>query len=286
MTFFFLVGQVVFGSSLLQGAVCPERGGELCSLKVQHKGEWVETLYSATTGWQGRAPWLWPATGKGDPLPAHGFARNMVWRVLGRDSDTVSVTLSDTAETRVKYPYGFTLRADYRVVERKMTIRFRVHAADSNKAAMPFAAGNHITFRTPLLAGTEAPAMTLLSPSSIEYLKRDGAPTGETVARSLRRAVALRDFDARTAVSLGGYVGDPYMELRDPGGLAVRISQSATTVPDGPVVRFNMWGDPAKGYFSPEPWVGLQDAHRLGKGLVRLAPGEDWEWTLAIAFVE
>jgi len=288
VTLALLVGQIVFNSMFLQGAVCPERGGELCSLKVLHKGEWVETLYSSTspTGWQGRAPWLWPATGKGTPLPAHGFVRDLPWAVFGRTQDSVSVGLTDNEQTRAKYPYGFALRAEYRVVDRQMTIRFRVAASEANQSAMPFAVGNHITFRTPLVAGTEADAMTLLSPSTVEYLKRDGAPSGETVSRSLPKAVALRDFDARTAVSLGGYKGDPFMVLRDPGGLAVRISHTAISVPEEPVVRFNMWGDPSKGYFSPEPWVGLQDAHRLGKGLVRLAPGKDWEWVITIAFVD
>jgi galactose mutarotase-like enzyme len=284
MTLVLLVGQIVFGSSFIQAAVCPERGGELCSLQVLHKGKWVETLYSATTGWEGRAPWLWPATGKGAPLPFHGFVRDKQWQVVARSPESAAVGFSDTAATRAMYPYGFALRADYRAVGRKLAISFRVEAKAENTSEMPFAAGNHITFRTPLVEGTEAAAMTLVSPSKVEYLKADGAPTGAKLARSLGNGVLLRDFDARTAVSLGEYAGDPFMELRDPGGLTVRISQKASAVPAGPVVRFNMWGDPGKGYFSPEPWVGLQDAHRLGQGLVRLAPGKVWEWEIEISF--
>lgn len=284
--FLLLVGQIVFGSSLLQGSVCPERGGELCSLKVRHQGEWVETLYSSETGWQGRAPWLWPATGKGDPLPFHGFARDLPWQLLARSPTAVSLQLDDSPATRAKYPYGFRLRVDYVAAERELTLRFRAHAADANSGPMPFTAGNHITFRAPLLPGTPPGALRLTSPSTVEYTKTNGAPTGATVPRSLARGVALKDFDARVAVSLGGYQAEPFMELRDPGGLAVRISHTATSVPDSPVVRFNMWGDHANGYFSPEPWVGLQDAHRLQKGLVRLAPGKDWEWVIRIAFLD
>lgn len=290
MTLVFLAGQILFGTSLVQGSVCPERGGELCSLQVRHRGQWVETLYRAldfaeTPGWQGRAPWLWPATGKGDPLPAHGFARLMPWRVEAKSADAISVTLSDTLESRAKYPYGFSLRADYSARGKEVLIRFRVDAAKTNKAPMPFTAGNHITFRTPLLAGSDALGMTLETPSGVEYVKRDGAPTGETQLRSLARPVKLRDFPAMTAVSLGQYAKEePYMVLRDPAGLAVRISHVATSTPAEPLVRFNMWGDPARGYFSPEPWVGLQDSQRLQKGLVRLAPGESWEWRIRIGF--
>lgn len=281
-----LLAQIVFGSPFLEAAVCPARGGELCSLKVKHKGEWVETLYSAETGWTGRAPWLWPATGKGAPLPFHGFARDLPWRVAAKGRDGVTVTLADSPETRKMYPYGFQLAAEYAARGRELTIRFRVTADKANRAPMPFAAGNHITFRTPLVPGTAPDALTLATPSTVEYVKQDGAPTGERRARSLAAPVALRDFDARVAVSLGGYGNEPYMILRDPGGLAVKIAHRASSVPAEPVVRFNMWGDPAKGYFSPEPWVGLQDGHRLGQGLVRLAPGQRWDWVLRIEFVD
>ncbi len=286
MTLILLVGQIVFGTSLVQGTVCPERGGELCSLKFKHKSGWVETLYSSETAWTGRAPWLWPATGKGTPLPSHGFVRDMPWKVESRRRGAVAVSVRDTAATRPKYPYGFQLHATYTATGRGVEIRLRVAADKQNTAPMPFAAGNHITFKAPLLAGTPADALTLTSPSTIEYLKRDGAPTGEKTSRSLAGGVKLRDFDARVAVSLAGYAGDPFMELRDPGGLGVRITQKATSVPEEPVVRFNMWGDPSKGYFSPEPWVGLQDAHRLGKGLVKLEPGKEWEWVITITFVD
>ena len=289
MTSFLLVAQIVFGSPFLQGAVCPERGGELCSLKVQHKGQWVETLYSSGTGttggWTGRAHWLWPAVGKGAPVPFHGFVRDLPWQTTEKSKDAVTVTVSDNATTRETYPYGFALQANYRAVGRKLVIRFKATAAPANKAAMPFSAGNHISFRTPMIPGGAPAALTLRTPSTIEHKKLDGSPTGERVARSLAQPIALQDFDARVAVSLGGYTGDPFMELRDPGGLAVRISHTATSVPSEPVVRFNMWGDPTKGYFCPEPIVGLQDGHRLQQGLVRLEPGKEWEWVITVEFV-
>ena len=289
MTSLLLVAQIVFGSPLLQGAVCPERGGELCSLKVQHKGQWVETLYASNSGpsgaWTGRAHWMWPAIGKGAPVPFHGFVRDMPWQTTLQSKDAVTVTVSDSPTTRQTYPYGFTLQANYRAVGKRLIIRFTATADPANMATMPFAVGNHISFRTPLLPGGPADALTLRTPSTVEYKKLDGSPTGERVPRSLAQPVALKDFDARVAVSLGGYAADPYAELRDPGGLAVRVSHTATSIPSEPVVRFNMWGDPTKGYFCPEPIVGLQDGHRLQQGLVRVAPGKTWEWVITIEFV-
>ncbi|MCC6536014.1 MAG: hypothetical protein IT162_00585 [Bryobacterales bacterium] len=278
----------------LTASVAPGHGGELSSLRVRLRGgQWVETLYraedySATTGWTGRAPWLWPATGKGDPLPIHGFARDLPWRVVSRGKDRVRVALDSSPRTEaLHYPYGFHLEAEYRATGGKLLVTFTVTASRTNTGPMPFSAGNHITFRTPLLPGTDPLAMTLETPSTIEYLKVNRVPTGETRARSLAAPTPVGQLPRLDAVSLGGYAGgaagEAWMILRDPGGLGIRIAHRASAGPEsGPVVRFNVWGDPAGGYFSPEPWVGQQNAHQSKQGLTWLKPGERWEWRMEI----
>ncbi|MFQ5930597.1 MAG: hypothetical protein ACE5MK_12955, partial [Acidobacteriota bacterium] len=121
------------------------------------------------------------------------------------------------------------------------------------------------------------------SPCSVEILKTDyGVPTGSTRPRSLTSAVRLGDFHTRGAVSLAGYAGQPYALLMDPAGLAVRLTHSASKFPPAPVVLFNVWGDPGRGYFSPEPWVGLQNSLNLQEGLIFLGPGEHYEWKILI----
>ena len=148
---------------------------------------------------------------------------------------------------------------------------------------MPFSIGNHITFRTPFVEGSDPAAMLFETPSEIEYLKsREGLPTGQSRPRSLAKPVRLGDFDTNVAVSLGGYRSEPYMRLADPAGLALRITQKCDSAPAEPLVRFNVWGDARKGYFSPEPWVGLQNSFNLRQGLTKLAPGRDWHWTFEI----
>jgi len=148
---------------------------------------------------------------------------------------------------------------------------------------MFFSIGNHITFRVPFLKGTDPKAMLFQTPSTVEYLKvPPGLPTGETRPRSLAKPVRLAEVAWLQAVSLGGYEGDPHMVLKDPQGLAIRITHSASSLPAAPVILFNVWGDPEEGYFSPEPWVGLQNSFNLQKGLVRLRPGGLWNWKLEI----
>ncbi|MEZ5400108.1 MAG: hypothetical protein R2729_10610 [Bryobacteraceae bacterium] len=271
----------------LKATINPEKGAEMASLQVKHRGGWVETLYramdySGKPGWSGKAPWLWPATGKGEPVPFHGFARDLPWKVVSSARTEAVLELADSPETRLRnFPFGFRLQAAYSLVSGTLTMTLRVTAAKTNTEPMPFTAGNHITFVTPLVKGSDPLAMKFTSPSSIEWMKDGGSPNGRQRPRSFD-AVPLGALERDSAISLGGYHGDPYMLLEDPGGISIRISHKATSAPAEPLVRFNVWGDAAKGYFSPEPWVGLQDSRMLNQGLTRLNPGETWEWTTAI----
>jgi galactose mutarotase-like enzyme len=60
------------------------------------------------------------------------------------------------------------------------------------------------------------------------------------------------------------------------------MSHSASKLPEQPYVSFNLWGDAPQGYFSPEPWVGLQNSFVLNEGLVSLDPGELFYWTIRL----
>ena len=51
----------------------------------------------------------------------------------------------------------------------------------------------------------------------------------------------------------------------------------------GDPVGFNMWGDIRKGFFSPEPWWGKQNALATGDGVVRLEPGARFEWAFKVS---
>ena len=40
--------------------------------------------------------------------------------------------------------------------------------------------------------------------------------------------------------------------------------------------------DTEEGFFSPEPWIGTQNALNSGAGLLRLEPGVEWRWRIEI----
>lgn len=296
--------------------IAPSEGGELSSLRIQFGDEWVETIYlaedySPREGWTGKAPLLWPATGRNFPpgfqpqtkpdgsiekgrwtldgrqleMPGHGFVRGMPWKVeqLGvRDGAFASLSLEETEQTKQYYPFGFRLQVAYTLRDGGLEIAYTVEAESENTQPMPFAIGNHITFNNPLVPGGDPAAVVFTTPSDRELLKEAGLPTGEGRPRSHSDGIALGEFEVKEAVSLTGYEGDPWIELRDPQGLTIRMSHSAESYPDQPFVQYNVWGDAPGGYFSPEPWVGLQNSFVLDQGMTRLAPGESWNWTIRI----
>ena len=304
----------------VEAAIAAEKGGELSGLKVQHQGTWIETIYlardySPRQGWTGKAPFLWPATGRNLPpdlearqkagerfsrgayvldgkryeMPIHGFARDLPWRVertVALDRRAVAkLSLRDTPETRKRYPFGFIVEADFTLEDGTLSIGYHIHAHETNSGPMPFSVGNHITFVSPLVQGTDPFEMELFTPSKTELIKTTyGLPTGESRPRGHANGVKLGGFERLSAISLTGYEGEPYILYRDPQGLAIRMSHAASEIPEQPVVLYNIWGDAPGGFFSPEPWVGLQNSLVLNKGLIRLQPGRTFEWTIRIEF--
>ncbi|MSU47741.1 MAG: hypothetical protein EXS37_01365 [Opitutus sp.] len=298
----------------VEAVVAPGFGAELTSLRCTVRGRWQELLYRArdyraTDGWRGKAPILWPAIarnfpkdmkvdlnsqecaydfrGHRYPIPISGFVRNMAWNVVRSQADDggviVELTLSDSAETRAQYPFSFRLEVTYRLQEGRLEMLHRVVAGANNDAVMFFSIGNHMTFRMPLVDGSDVKTIQLETPSTIEHLKDDATlPTGEQRARSFRAAARVVDLQFVPAISLGGYTGDPWLRLTDPAGLALRITHHADSLPPEPLVQFNIWGRPGDGYLSPEPVVGLQNSLNLRQGLIELSPGNAWSWRVWI----
>jgi galactose mutarotase-like enzyme len=292
----------------IRAAIAPEHGGELTSLSIQFDGHWHELLYramdySTRPGWRGKAPLLWPATGisvhpdagihhyelNGEqyPMPFHGFARNQSWRVLEHPAPDEPVSLlleiSDTEATRESYPFGFRLQVEYRLDDEKLSLVYKLRADDANTGPMPFSIGNHITFNAPLINGGEADQVRFHSELPDMLLRKpDKTFSGEVVPSPYRGWHNLEVLPQRNAISLGGTAGPVELLILDPSGLQLRLRHQASDEPSEPAVYFNLWADSAKGFFSPEPWLGTQNSLNSGAGLVELMPGETWRWQIDI----
>jgi galactose mutarotase-like enzyme len=298
----------------VEAAVAPSEGGELSSYRVQFNGKWIELLfhardYSPSPGFKGKGPLLWPAVGAqfplgtvpavlcGDgsyqvdgktyPMPCHGFARSLPWKEVSRlannASARVTLELLDSDRTRPSYPYAFRLHATYELSSGHLSIDYTVTADHSNAEPMPFSIGNHIAFNIPFVKGTDPGSMTLETASTSLLLRNpQGTLSGEQKPRSFEVPERLGDFDARVALPLAGYRGQPYVRLADPQGLSVRVTQQASSSLPEPLVRFVIYGGPQVGYLCPEPWFGIQNSLNLGRGLVKLPAGDTWTWRIEL----
>ena len=292
----------------LRAVIAPRHGGELTGLAYRFDGAWHELLYRAgdyteTTGWRGKAPLLWPAVGISlDPegegrgyriagrhhsMPPHGFARDQAWRVLRYDPSAepavALLTLASDEATRVPYPFDFELTAEYRLDADRLTIDYQLTADPANGDAMPFCIGNHITFNAPLIPGGAAAEVRFHTELPEQLLREDDRTFAGRVAPSpFRGEHPLSALPRRNAVSLGGRSGTAELTVIDPSGLRVMLRHTASAEPAEPAVRFNLWADTVEGFFSPEPWLGTQNGLNTGAGLIRLEPGERWNWRIEI----
>jgi len=299
----------------VEAAVAPSEGGELSSYRVKLKKHgWTEFLnhardYSPGPGFKGKGPLLWPAVGaqypvgtvpeascgpgtypvggKTYPMPCHGFAKNLPWKEIKRSADAsgarVTLELRDSELTRPSYPFGFQVTATYEIAGGNLTIDYVVPSAGSNTSEMIFSIGNHIAFNVPFVKGSDPAKMTFETPSTLQMLRNArGVLNGESKERSFHTPEPLGSFDARVALPMAGYKSQPYARLVDPAGVALRLTQQASSVPSGPLVRFNVFGGPAAGYLCPEPFVGIQNSLNSGQGLLKLSPGKDWKWRLSL----
>ena len=287
----------------LEAAVAPSKGGELSSLTMERKGVPIELIYlardySPRSGFAGKAMFLWPATGpvvgnswthNGQtlPMPFHGFAKEAAWEVVEHVASPKSaravLRLRDTPASRESYPFGFTLTVTYELASGALSIRYDVAAAQGNAGPMPFAIGNHMAFNLPP-SGEGSAGKVVLETSCRDEIVRDAAslPTGTVRPWRGLPSLPIADIRAVPAISLANCGRTARVALKDPAGVTVEITHQADRLPKMPVVQFNLYGTAADGYFSPEPWVGLQGGLNSGKGLTQVAAGEMWKWVVVV----
>lgn len=294
--------------SRLTAFIAPALGGQLVGLQVKRDGRARELLYRgmdfcATSGFAGKAMVMWPATGRSFakdpaggrdeaagwrwqgrhwPMPTHGFAKDQAWSVASvpgkGDGASVTVALSDNLQTRAFFPFSFRLAITYSLRGNRLIVLHRV--TNHSKDAMPFSIGNHITFALPL-AGDGHATEARVTARGRERLRLDafGRPTGSSIRPPLLSA-PLSALGTERALPMlwDGFRNRPSVTLVQPGiGSIIMTQQGSRPKGDG-VVAFNLWGNVEKGFFSPEPWYGRQNA-LADLGVIRLAPKQSFTWT-------
>lgn len=133
------------------------KGAELTSIKDVRSG--FEYLWQADKNvWARHAPILFPIVGKvknnvllhngrSYPMSQHGFARDQVFEKISESNNEVWYELKANAHTRTLYPFDFTIRLGYTLVDNTLSCSYEV--VNKHNQPMYFSIGAHPGFNLP-----------------------------------------------------------------------------------------------------------------------------------------
>lgn len=133
------------------------KGAELISIKDETGKEYL--WQGDEKYWGRRSPILFPFVGrlknqeytyegKKYPMMQHGFARDMEFSVIEEKADEIWFEIKDDGETYKLYPFHFSLKIGYRLVENRIEVLWKVENIDTK--TMYFNIGAHPGFFCPI----------------------------------------------------------------------------------------------------------------------------------------
>jgi len=239
-------------------------GAELTSLRDRDGRELMTDADPAF--WTGHAPILFPIIGalnrdtlcidgKSYAMKKHGFARTSDFEAIEHREDRVTFRLTDSAETRKRYPFAFALDLGYVLDGATLTITARIE--NRSDTPMPASFGFHPAFAWPLPYGEPREAHRILfarqEPGELKTLAKDGTIAGADRPSPLDgRALRLRD-DLFTDDAL---IWDPVRSSHVTYG-AFGAPVLDIAFPETP--QLGIWTKPGAAYVCVEPWHGIAD---------------------------
>ena len=217
--------------------------------------------------WHGIAPLLFPVVGavvddrisiggRHYPMRKHGLARTSAFAVVDQGADHVLTRLTDSADSRTSYPFGFALDVGFRLTGR--TLRQSVTVTNRGDAPMPFSLGFHPALAWPL-PGADADAVHRVRFAAAEpqpvrrivpvsgLLLPDAEPT-PVVGDTLVPTAAMFAADAL----IWDHLASRRVDWGIQGGPSITID-----FPDSPML--GIWQKPGAPFLCIEPWAGHAD---------------------------
>ncbi|MCI7100115.1 MAG: aldose 1-epimerase family protein [Lachnospiraceae bacterium] len=132
-------------------------GAEICRVTGADGTEYVWN--ADPEYWKRHSPVLFPVVGsynqkqflyKGEkwPMGQHGFARDMEFKLVHQDPESLSFVLNSDEETRRLYPMDFSLRITYTLRDNQIVTEWQVE--NPGNEALHFSIGAHPAFYCPL----------------------------------------------------------------------------------------------------------------------------------------
>lgn len=249
--------------------VAPERGGIIFSYGVQ--GEELlylneETFFNKDKNVRGGIPILFPISGqlangtyewegRTYTMANHGFARNASWEVIGQEADnraSLSIRITSNEQTKLSYPFDFTVVFIYVLEGGKLTIKQEYNNA--GQSPMPIYPGFHPYFKTSeknLAYETDATKYYDYNDDQVKQF------TGRVDLTGLKESVVFLDSSV-PAISFG----DPAEKKR------IKLSY-------GEQFKYIvLWTESGNEFVCVEPWMAKTDELNRKDELVMIDGGE------------
>ena len=245
--------------------IVPERGGIVTEWRCGDRDVLyfdAERYSDPTKRIRGGIPVLFPICGNlpGDVLPVngvdytlpqHGFARDLPWQLqLLEDQTGISLSLSDTEQTRASYPFSFLIEMQVRPVAQALEISISI--LNRSGQLMPFSFGLHPYFNVSDLAQAE---LAGLNDRCLNHLEMADTDTTSQLGR-LPDGV---DFLCRPAgpVTLIDRADGAHLQLQHQTPMDLTV----------------IWTDPPRTMVCVEPWTGPRQALISGDRKLEIQPG-------------
>ena len=236
--------------------------------------------------WTGVSPLLFPICGglmddefhykeKKYKLEKHGFARFAKFKPGKITGNSAEFILHSTPETLAQYPFEFTLRVLYTLLENGYTVTCTVE--NETDGEMYFSIGSHEAYACPeglenydvIFAKPEDLNASVLNGNLLEYNTVPIIKNSDCLALKTEYfavdALVFTKLKSRSAVLLNRVTGQK-VQVEFPGK-----------------DYFLLWTKPGAGYICMEPWTGIPDFVDSTKdltakpGITRLEKGETYQ---------
>ncbi|MDP3897020.1 MAG: aldose 1-epimerase family protein [Mesorhizobium sp.] len=270
-------------SGLLEVGISP-LGAEM--VRLSHAGH-GEMLWSGDPAWWARtSPILFPVVGRSRddrivvdgrayPMPLHGFAHASRFEVVEASGARCRLALSDSAATRVHYPFAFRLEIEYRLDGAALSVEATV--GNPGSVPLPASLGFHPGFRWPLRDGLRKPEH-FLDFADDDFLDVQRAGDGYILPETTRLPLQGRRLWLDEAHFRQGAMVIAFLKSRrvtfGARGTALSIQVGSENLP-----MLGLWMRPGADFLCIEPWSGHGDRAGLAvelcdrPGMAMLEPG-------------
>lgn len=235
-------------------------GAELISLQTP---DGQETIWQADSAyWNQHAPILFPVIGELKDstyslrgrtfnMPLHGFAMQMEFECIQQTNESVTFRITDSPQTRQRYPFLFSLEVMYRLEGNRLMVCFSVETLNNS---MPFSIGAHPGFNLPGPLETCFLEFDTAETLDARLLNADSLLSDQSsrILTDERRLMLTKDLFNSGALMLLERKSD--VITLGSTTTSNRISVDCTGFP-----HLGLWSLPGAPYVCIEPWFGYPD---------------------------